>query len=168
MALSNILSKLNWRLMVIHFIACWFFIYAFQQLSVLHDPEFFKEVRNIRSSAVQRRIFYNAIWFSFSADAGLLTGFIISLVLSIKHKWYWLNSVIAFVLIALLKWFDLLGWDYLKHIFLKLGLLFKSNAEYFLANGLVMLVIGLCLFFMRWSIRFINGDKQSLSTSSIS
>jgi hypothetical protein len=57
--------------------------------------------------------------------------------------------------------FDLFGWHFLKYIFLKPGLLFKSDIAFYLTNGLIMLAIGLLLFFMKWSVRFINGDRLS-------
>ncbi|WP_426668741.1 hypothetical protein ACPPVU_21215 [Mucilaginibacter sp. McL0603] len=170
MTLSNFLSKLNWRLMVIHFIACWFFIYAFQQLAFLHDIELSKAYMSTKSTdnskmlAIIKRFGYNRIyietlWINLGGPVGFFTGFVISLLISLKNKWYWLNSVIVFVVIFLLMRYGLLGWHYLKQIFLSPGDLFKSITAYFLTNGLIMMAIGLCLFFMRWSIRFINGNR---------
>jgi hypothetical protein len=170
MAFSNFLSKLNWRLMVIHFVACWFFIYGFQQLAALHDIALTNAFTNIKNvdddkmlNVIKRfgasRIATEALWINLSGPLGLLTGFIISLLVSLKHKWYWLNSVIVFVVMILLKRFKLLGWYYLKQIVLEPGYLFKSPTARFLANGLIMLAIGLSLFFMKWSIRFINRNR---------
>ena len=167
MTLSQFVSKLNWRLMLVHLIACWFFIYASMELAALYDINIFKELKDIRSNAVQRRIFYDAIWVSLGEDAGVLTAFIISLVLSIKHRWYWLNSVIVLLVGFFLNRFDLFGWQFLKHIFLKPGLLFKSYIGYYLTNGLIMLTIGLLLFFLKWSVRFINGERLSALSKSV-
>ncbi|MGZ3767060.1 MAG: hypothetical protein ACXVA2_20525 [Mucilaginibacter sp.] len=55
--------------------------------------------------------------------------------------------------------FDLFGWRYLKHIFLLPGDLFNSMTAFFIANGLVMLTIGLLLFFLKWSVKFIIGER---------
>ncbi|HTD39226.1 MAG TPA: hypothetical protein VK671_01310 [Mucilaginibacter sp.] len=159
MTLSQFVSKLNWRLILVHLIACWFFIHAFLEFAGLHDIDIYKEVKDIRSSAVQSRIYYDAIWISLSEDAGLLTAFIISLVLSIKHRWHWLNSVIVLLVGFFLNRFDLFGWHFLKHIFLKPGYLFKSDIGFYLTNGLIMLTIGLLVFFLKWSVRFINGNR---------
>ena len=145
--------------MLIHFIAFWFFIHAFEQLSALHDPSFFDDYKHNGTRITAARISKEAIGFALGSTVGLLAGLVISLLLSLKYKWYWLNSVIVFVLIILLKWFSLLGWEYLKHIVLAPGNLFESIPISFLANGLIMLAIGLSLFFMRWSIRFINGSR---------
>jgi hypothetical protein len=150
--------------MVIHFAGCWFFIYAFQKLAALHDIELLNAMNNIKDvdDVIKRfgpnRIAIEALLINLGGPVGLLTGFIISLLISLKNKWHWLNSVIVFVVMIFLKKFKLLGWNYLKPIVLSPGDLFKSMTAHFLAPGLIMLAIGLCLFFMKWSIRFINGN----------
>jgi hypothetical protein len=37
MPLPTFITKINWRLILVHFAACWFFNYAFQELYILHD-----------------------------------------------------------------------------------------------------------------------------------
>ncbi|MGZ3752208.1 MAG: hypothetical protein ACXVA2_20520 [Mucilaginibacter sp.] len=110
MALSKFLSKLNWRLMLIHLAACWFFIYAYGEFFALHDYEYLKKLamyfdnpsaHKLISADFDSGRFTNDLrWSAYSGLAGLLTAFMISLLLSIRHKWYWLNSVIV-LLVAL-------------------------------------------------------------------
>jgi hypothetical protein len=155
--------------MLIHFVACWFFIYAFQELAALHDIALTNALTNIKNVDDDKmlnvmkhfdpnRIAIEAAWINLSGPLGLMTGFIASLLISLKNKWYWLNSVIVFVVMIFFKRFKLLGWYYLKNIILEPSDLFKSMTARFLTNGLIMLAIGLSLFFVKWSIMFINGN----------
>src|ERR1700712_5051750 len=99
MASSSILSKLNWRLVVIHTIACGFLIYACKVLIYLHDKDFWFRIETIDLVRVEtKRIVDNLQLNTLMGYAGLLLGFIISLILSIRYKWYWLNPVIVVVL----------------------------------------------------------------------
>jgi hypothetical protein len=167
MALSNFLSKLNWRLILIHLCACWFFIYSFQVLVYLHDYNFvsiiLKYPKNPEKWPFDAHRFYNDIlWLGLSKYIGLLTGFLISLAICIKRHWFWLNSLIVFLVAFLLSRFYLFGWRYLKHIFLAPGSLFKENSfRYFLVNGLIMLIIGLVLFFLSYWAKFMTGNRKA-------
>jgi hypothetical protein len=109
-------------------------------------------------------------WFETSGYVGLLVAFIISLSISVKSKWFWLNSLIVFLLSYVLTRFDLNGWHYLKFLFLAPGQYFDSYSTWnSLANGLPMLTIGVLLFFLKLTNRFIiNGtliNSKSLHTT---
>jgi hypothetical protein len=165
-ALSNFLSKLNWRLIVVHFAACWLFIYAFELFSYLHDVTFWTTVLNHSRTWLENwknwnfdasRLTLNLYWLYLSGFVGFLVAFSISLTISIRRHWHWINAIIVFVIICILGKFDLLGWPYLKSIFLAPGSPFSySSLWYSLINGSVMLTIGLLLFFSRKSVRFVN------------
>jgi hypothetical protein len=179
MALSNFISKLNWRLLVLHFIACWFLIYSFLMFSYIHDNELFIDLLNHPKDWMTKgrllhvdpsRMSNDTLWVILSKYIGLLTGFLISLILAIKKHWHWLNSLIVFLISILLLRFHLLGWNYLSQIFTMPGALFKKyGIGYFLINGSVMLAIGLLLFFLKWSVQFIKpvglSDKQNTPIS---
>jgi hypothetical protein len=171
MALSNFLSKLNWRLMVVHFIACWFIYHAFWQLGYLYDYNYMEKVMHqISFKGHQMKInnyqgldgyrmgmiSVNALLISFGS---LLLSFVISLLLSLKHKWYWVNSVVVLLTTITIFGLNRFYWDYLRPVFQAPGRLFKSDWAFILTNGVVMLVIGLALFFWKRIIRFINGAK---------
>ncbi|MCU0333886.1 MAG: hypothetical protein MUF62_02420, partial [Chitinophagaceae bacterium] len=78
----------------------------------------------------------------------------------IKRKWFWLNSVLVFVISYLLKRFDLDGWHYLRQIFLAPGqYVDKHSLSHYLVNGLPMLTLGLLLFFSKFTNRFVAGSS---------
>jgi hypothetical protein len=170
MTLQKFISRLNWRQIVIHFIASFFFIYAFMTLAYLYDSKLLDRIR--LSNQVDKiqgieTVKYSTVDFInflriplYSAIVGLWIAFIISLVISIRRKWFWFNSLITFLLTYFLYRFDLIGWRYLKNIFLALGQLFNDTFIELLLNGTLMLTIGLFLFFLRPILRFIdNGNK---------
>lgn len=166
MVLQKFISRLNWRQIAIHFIASCFLVYAFKILAYLYDTKF---VDHIRHSNLGQKIqgidldyyssadFVNFIRIPFySAMFGLLIAFLISLIISIKQKWFWFNSLITFLLTYFLYRFDYLGWDYFKKIFLSLGQLFNNTFIEFLLNGTLLLTIGLLLFFLKPLMQFID------------
>lgn len=159
------MSRLNWRQILIHFIATWFFIQSFFLLSSLHDLkgcEVFTQ--KWQSESFDRaRLLSEINWLYTSPYVGLLVGFSISLFITIKKKWFWVNSAIVLVLSYFLKRFDFDGWHYLKFIFLTPGQYFDHHsALYYLSNGIPMLTIGLLLFFLKLTNRFIdNGNIKS-------
>lgn len=171
MALSNFLSKLNWRLMMVHFMACWFIYHAFWQLGYLYDYNYMEKVthqiifkghqmnvNNYQGLDGHRMamISVNAAMISLAA---LLMSFLISLLLSIRHKWYWLNSIIVLVIAVLSHYLDKHYYDYLRPVLQAPGRLFKPDWARIITNGSIMLAIGLCLFFWRRITRFIDGTK---------
>jgi len=122
----------------------------------LNNPEnWFKDPKNRNFTPTVIAI--DALWISLSKPIGLLTGFLISLAITIKKHWYWVNSLIVFLLASLLLRYHLFGWNYLSYIFMALGAVFKEySIGYFLVNGLVMLTIGLMLFFLKQVQKFIS------------
>ena len=169
MTLQNFIAKINWRQILIHFVAFWFFIHAFQTLSYLYDT---KLVNTVRQSNAQDNIktlgdngtttsdlTYVVIWTSVSGFIGLLAAFIISLTISIKRHWFWINALLAFILTYILYRFDLLGWKFLKQIFWYLGQQFNNPTIEFLFNGIILLTIGFLIFFLRRPNQFIENKK---------
>lgn len=163
MKYPNLISRFNWRLMLIHFIAMWFFMYAFFILCRLHDLNAYEVFTKKwqQNSFDVKRYMSEIYWLYGSPYVGLLVAFIISLFISIKKKWFWLNSVIVFLIVYLLRRFDIDGWHYLKYIFLSPGDLFDQySAGEYLVNGLPLLAIGLFLFFSKRINKFINGGSH--------
>jgi ABC-type dipeptide/oligopeptide/nickel transport system permease subunit len=99
---------------------------------------------------------------------GILIAFVISLVLSIKYKWLWLNSL--FVLLAGLSSFciDRFYWNHVKLVFMFPGIPFKSDWAFNFTGGIFMLAIGLSLFFWKGIIRFIDGKTPSPADALVS
>ena len=105
------------------------------------------------------RITYDALWFSLGGNIGILVAFVLSLIASKIRHWYWVNSLLAFLLACLLCRFDF-AWHYLKIIFLTPGDLFHTLLWQLITNGSIMLAIGLLLLFLNGVARFIDGRKQ--------
>lgn len=169
MTLQNFIAKINWRQILVHFVAFWFFIHAFQTLSYLYDTKLVDEVRPSNGQDIIKTLSKNGtsasdlsffvLWTSVSGFIGLLFAFIVSLTISIKRHWFWINSLIAFILTYILYRFDLLGWTYLRQFFLYLGQQFNNSTIEFLLNGVVLLTIGVLIFFLRRPNQFIDNKK---------
>lgn len=173
MTLHNFIARLNWRQVAIHFIATWFFMYSFQTLAVLHNTNLVDLVRqtgkdNVTKALSENKIsapdwIYFTMWRDFANITGLLIAFIISLTISFKRKWFWFNSILVIVFVYTLNWFDLLGWTYLKKLFLTPGEMFNNTTLEFLTNGLFLLALGLLTFFLAKTNRFIAiGNKTNV------
>lgn len=152
-----------------HSIACWFFIHAFQTLSYFYDTKLIDIVR--RSSGQfndqalgdnkigASHLTYFVLWTSIFGFVGLLVAFIISLTISIKRHWFWVNSLFAVLLIYILYRCELLGWAYLKQFFWYLGQKFNNSAIEFLLNGVILLAIGIFIFFLKRPNQYIEEKK---------
>lgn len=158
--MGSSVSKFNVKLLVIHFVAFWLFIYGFQTLAYLYDFNFliFLPVE-ARLNDVPRTNFDMKV----VAQAGLvgaIVAYLISWRISLKRNWFWLNSTLIFVLIYVLKLYDLLGWSKLQKVFLLPGSIFRLNTRtYFVANACIMLSIGCFLLFSKHIKRFIDGKN---------
>lgn len=157
---SEFLSKINLRLILVHFAACWLFIYAFQTLVYLHDRDFLLQITYHRPKTFDSaRLSVDLLWIGLSSFAGLITAFAISLAVSLKRKWAWENSVIILVIVFPLMHANLLGWDYLSYIFLSPSLLIKPVWCALLVDGVIMITVGILLFLLKRVAVFIADDK---------
>jgi hypothetical protein len=169
MTLQNFITRLNWLQILIHLVAFWFFIHAFQTLSYLYDTKLVDTVRHSNDQTIDGAFRHNGIegsdltyfilWTSVSGLIGLLIAFIISLSISIRRHWFWINSLIAFVLTYFLYKFDLLAWTYLKKIFWYLGQRVNNSTTEFLLNGIILLIIGFLIFFLPGLNKIIENKK---------
>jgi hypothetical protein len=168
MTLSDFIAKINWRQIVVHFVACCFFIFAFTTLSYLYDTKIVDIVRQsnfnfdeaIKNKDVTALDFaYFAIWTSTSGTVGLLAAFLISLIISIKRRWFWVNSLIVLLTIYFLMWVTDFGWSYLRKYFWAPGQLFSNTTTEFIINGILLIAIGLIFFFANRTNQFIKQGK---------
>lgn len=168
MTFQKIISKLNWRQIVIHFVAFWFLIYAFQTFSYLFFTNLIDNIRQnngefsknyFDSDSNTENVTYFLIWTTYSGFIGILTAFIISIVMTLKRNWFWINSLIVFILTFILHRFDLLGWTFIKPVFYYIGQLLNDTTKEFWVNGIILLIIGLSIFFSNVSIKFIENKK---------
>ena len=104
-SLKIFLKRINWRQILVHFLAAWPIIYAFKLLSVFSDisifklfipgnkPEFLQAMNEGQVSLVAfTRYVYVTSTFGFW---GYLLAFLISLTISFRRHWHWANSIIA-------------------------------------------------------------------------
>ena len=162
------LKRLNWKLILLHFVATWLFIHSFYILSYLHDIEFTEFImKNKNETPVFEEIPFDTKRMSnffmitgVSKFIGLLVAFIISLSISIYKKWFWLNSVLVLIIAFVFFKLDLLFWDYLKIIFRFIGGFMPNIILDFLVDGSVMLFLGLLVFFSKKSTQLINSEKN--------
>ena len=167
--LNNFISKLNWRQVVIHAIVFWFFMYAFYTLSHLYNTKYIEIIRysteqdaiktfTDNGTMVDAMIFFS-IWTSIAGFVGLLIAFFISLAVSIKRHWFWVNSLIAFIIMYLLYRLNVLGWEYMKGLFWFIGKMFNNVILEFLINGIILLIVGLLFFFSKKPGKFIEHEQ---------
>lgn len=71
MTIKKFIAGLNWRLVALHFMAAWFFMYSFQTLAVLHNTPLLDIIR--KQGTVDVQVILN----KYKIDAGELTYFII-------------------------------------------------------------------------------------------
>ena len=170
--MESFFSKLNVKLLVIHFIAFWLFIYAFQTLSFLYDFNFLVFLPVEARINDVPRVNFDMKVVTQAGLLGSIAGYVISWRISLKRNWFWLNSVLIFVLIYVLKLYDLLGWSKLQKVFLLHGQIFRLNTRtFYITNGLIMLAIGCFLLFSGRVKRFIDGkrvpEKKAGTTSRV-
>ncbi len=170
LTMKHFISRINWRQILVHTIASWFFMYAFRTFSYLFHLEIidaaFSSNVNLEKMIVEKGTAFEdlssfLVWESFSGTIGLFVALLLSLFLSLKRSWFWLNAFIAFVLMFLLHWFHVSGWDYLNSFFYYPGSLFTNTLFKFLIDGTILLVPGLLLFFSKSVNRFITGNTLS-------
>jgi hypothetical protein len=170
MTLQEFISRLNWRQILVHFAALLFLSCGFYTLAFLYD---IKIVDTIGESILQdggawwgdigigkTRLTNFSILITISAFVGIIVSFLISLTISIRRHWFWLNSLLVFILaIIFLFWFDSLGSIFVRKVFWYPGRLLGNTTIRFLANGIILLTIGLLLFYSGRTKHFIEGKK---------
>ena len=172
MAFKTIISRLSWRQVLIHFVAIWLFSLSFQAFSYLHDTKLLGELifakqNNIDVKTIMEGksgeeltdiIYYSTI----GSIAGLLVGFTISLIISIKRKWPWLNSVLALLSIFILGRLGISESYFLRAIFLFPGIILKSITLTVIINASILLLFGCLLFFVSNLNKSIELNKASI------
>ena len=175
--------------MLVHFIACWFIYHALWQLGFLYDYKFlellsrynvfelmkhnkYEEIKTIfkdyQSVQFGSRLPMDLVYAASAGLVGILVGFIISLLLSIKYKWYWVNSSIVLLICIGDFCLDRFYWYHIRFALMFPGRVFKSNWSYNLTSGLLLFAIGLYLFFGKGIIRFIDGKTPGPADALVS
>ncbi|HVW14544.1 MAG TPA: hypothetical protein VHB54_11990 [Mucilaginibacter sp.] len=167
--------------MLLHLIAYWFLFQSFDYFGVCYDYHFRidfinhhsfsghitdDEFRKINVDELRRVLNDNVISNTIPVVSLLIT-LGLSLTISIRKKWYWVNAIFVFVVaFSLLVLWRLLKikigpWTYMRYIFRMPGYFFRGTMWYFITDGSVLLFIGLILIFWKRIVVFINGVKNS-------
>jgi len=127
-----------------------FFLYGVHTLATLFDYAFlYPTSQPLLSPIYIHERFQSDMLIVYEAGiVGLIIAYIISWRISVKQGWFWLNSVIVFLVAFALANFDLLGWKQLKNICMFPGLIFgKNTVPYLITDVVIMLAVGSFLFF---------------------
>ncbi|MEO8770036.1 MAG: hypothetical protein ABI402_08125 [Ferruginibacter sp.] len=163
MALKYYIAKINWRQILFHFVAMWLFFHSFKLLAYLLDTKYVDTIILDKSKMWEsgaNKVIYFLITPIIAGGIGLIVAFILSVIISIKKHWFWINSLMAFLLIFSLLKLDFLGWNYLRFIFLMPGYIFNSWILRLTINGLFLLVLGFYIFFSSRINHLISNFKR--------
>ena len=171
MTFQYFISKINWRQILIHFVAFWFFILSFQTLSYLHNIKLIKILQHSNESSLNKDLSDNGIkssefvntmiWINVSGFFGLLIAGSISLAISIRRHWLWVNTLIAFIMIYIFNRLNFLGWHNLMRLVWYLCRTLNNSTFVFLFIGIIFLISGILMFSLKRTIRFIENYRMA-------
>ena len=165
--MKEFLQKFNRRQLLVHFIATWFFMFSFQVLSFLHNLRLFLLIKSsvvnnqLDTASISSKYTAAAInsyyfWTNSANNIGLLVAFVVSLIISVKRKWFLGNALLIVLLAYVLEYYGWLGWEWLGKVFWLPGMFFKDPVYQYVINGFVLLLLGCCCFFLPPINQFIN------------
>lgn len=167
--MKKLFLKLNWRLLLIHTIAVFCFMYGIRQLFFfIYADEmkaleaFYLDERTfIREAADGQKVIMligiAVFWSHVSMFIGMLFASLISFVISKRKKIFWLNSLLVFIVSFLLIRGPVCDSYLIKTITTSVGYWFeKYGLEYvYFINGTLLTGLAVFLMFSRWTNRFI-------------
>ena len=177
---NYIINKINWRQILTHLFATIFFIQAARQFSMLNDIEILKAIDKYGYSEALKyivdqgntgqRLFHFTLWINISVPIALLIAFIISVILTRKNKGFWQNSLIVLLIAILFNRLVFLDNKVIRIIFFSFGDLFsKVGLQYkFLANGVVLTLIGTFIFFNKLISNFAFNLRTKQQMNNVS
>lgn len=170
----SFISRLNWRLLVIHTMACSLIMEAAIVFSSLYNVKIviaFRQLLNNPFKPVPGNSFseqqFNtyALVTQYAGYIGFLLAIVLSLIITLKRRWYWQNTlVVALAVYVLMKLYGL-SWTDLQAVLSIVGRLFNSITIELIFNGSVLLALGLLLFFLPSMDRFIETGRLGSSAS---
>ncbi len=153
--------KLNWRQILIHFLAAFSLMLSFNILAFLINVPLFEKTiyknsdTSIDPNLMQTDVLSFAYKTAIIGTVGLIVAFIISLVISLKNKWGWINSVLILITIYVIGFLGIRG-EMIKGFTFSIFNKISSNISLVLfASGLILFLFSLILFFSKTLKRFI-------------
>lgn len=159
------IEKLNIRLIIVHVSATLFLLLAAKRISLLYNFNLIEAYYNygtefldhINGNIGERiaSFFYGTL---FSHLAAFIISFIISFAISKRKNIYWMNSVFVLIISFILNYLGFLQLEFIKFSGNAVGNLFVSfGLKYVIViNCVVLLTLGLVVYFNKWSMRFIQ------------
>ena len=156
------LSKVNWRLLFLYFIASWLFMHSFFILSLLTNTDLLlaslKGIKDIGRFDIQEVADYTFV-MHLSRPIGALSAFIISIFIAIKRKQSFLLPLLIFIASVVLNKFGLLGWGYLKNLFFLPGDFIKYEVK-IIIGAILMLLLAILIFFYQYTKKLPFVDNR--------
>ena len=167
------IKRLNWRQILIHFLASCSFTISFKYLLFLYDIRLFKIIQendsiNLQLTAIKRQNIgiteiMNYVFFSTSYWLwAVLLAFLISLFISLRKHWFWVNSMLSFIGVVIIYKNPLERRPPERDLNTIYHNLMPLSVGYCIAIGILFLAIGLWMFFSRSINNFIASTIQIL------
>jgi len=157
------LKVINFKLIVFHLVAVWLFIHAFATAALLFDvglvKGFIYEGESYFSTANvdPGRISNFLVATGLSRFFGFIVSVCISFIIIRKHKMHWINVLPLFIVGYFFLFYDFLGWNYVKIIFLLPGDISDIISVKLTINSAVLLLLGTVIF---WFVPTNNKAKK--------
>lgn len=165
MTYTNFISRLNWRQILLHLIASIFFVHSFHSFSYLYDVNITNILQHSYGQPAEKifaenkinilQLNYYSLWTGISGFIGLFVAFLVSLTISLRRHWFWLNSLIVLLLGYALYRLDLLSMNYVTQFRWYVAQKVNNSIAVFLIAGLILLLAGLLIFFLQKTNKFI-------------
>lgn len=157
---ATAVNILNPRHIIVHMLAIYFLHRAFIYFACLMHVDLLGTLPDVDGAANLTGSNKFLFYVSMFAIAGSLTGFLISGLVGIIKKWFWLNTLLAFISFWLLNNF----------VFSKIGITsmigefgnkMGNLLLYYSVLMSIMLGLSMVLFFSNRARRYIEGYKKS-------
>ncbi|OYU96569.1 MAG: hypothetical protein CFE21_09300 [Bacteroidetes bacterium B1(2017)] len=173
------MNTINWRLLLVHFLATIILIAAARELIFYFTLEDFRAFQDAMKESNNSPLIatgtgkyrtmtigelaYKPLYYPIYASlTTLLISFSISLTYALKRNISWMNSILVLIAGFLFFRIGIYKTEIGSTIFYSFGHLFKHLGEtfYYLSNFAILLVIGLTLFFSPWTRNLIQSEQR--------
>ena len=161
------IKKLNWKLILLFFVALWFFDKGGEILGYLRNSLLAEQIRHAKGDTspitgeglTVSSITDLVLASGFASLIGLLVGLIISILICRRRKWHWANPILALVIVYLTGWLQIDGTNYIVQLLRMPGEIF-NGIWYYLINGIVSISLGLLTFILISSMKRPNDNQH--------
>jgi hypothetical protein len=171
--------KFNLQIILIHLFATIFLIgsarqlmnyYNFENFHIVQDAFELKSINDNNAGHYNNtnltigELFYAITsQMLYATYIALIISSLISVIIGIKNKISWINSLIVFIGGFIVFRIGFYQTEFAKIAFFSFGYLFVKFGElfYYLTNAIFLLLIGLLIFFNKWTkiFNFNSGNK---------